>query len=704
MPGVKERAAPKPNTPAKQSSRDGSSGQSRDAVACPSFLRDMPPVDDGPQLAVPTARSYASGASGSDGRNSNLKIPFLLRKCPCGNVPVAGGECAECEKKKASLQRKLAIGATDDPLELEADRVADQVMADSHSAVSRATPRIQRYSGNASGKTEAAPASVDRVLASPGRPLDSALQQDMGQRFGKDFSRVRLHSGAAAERSAHDANAHAYTVGHDIVFGSGRFAPATREGQRLLAHELTHVVQQTGDVLRRAPDAKALKEFDERAKKIREHPVFVKLKATGKRETAEILAIIRKRDDALVQLKKLETLFDTPEADEKAQSAETTFEIERAATQNVERLKRPKESVHKEDEEGISKDKTRKFSKAKGRDGSTFQIDARDVTNIALIVKVNLTAKTKTKENTEAIAKIKTLEDAIEKRIATWGYGLDLIFVDRGGPDVFTIDVNTGQWADAGNVAGGDATFAHELHHLLGLEEDRYDYTRHATNAAMPIPTRIYWFRQEFKKVIDNNPESIMNTDEKSPLDDDVCMVAGKRTKAAIDACVKQRSEARNKIINPAIAQAADWAKKANERVASDAFLTSGFEVARIVEGIFDNKFPITRARHTLAAADTQMAGLTPVNFRLVSALVPGCEDDAAITPATILPLELCPEFFQMNTPNQSWALLRGALHLTGVGGAGKDHECPTDSCTKSCGGQESAETWARLTRCIAEA
>ena len=272
MPGVKERAAPKPNTPAKQSSRDGSSGQSRDAVACPSFLRDMPPVDDGPQLAVPTARSYASGASGSDGRNSNLKIPFLLRKCACGNVPVAGGECAECEKKKASLQRKLAIGATDDPLELEADRVADQVMADSHSAVSRATPRIQRYSGNASGKTEAAPASVDRVLASPGRPLDSALQQDMGQRFGKDFSRVRLHSGAAAERSAHDANAHAYTVGHDIVFGSGRFAPATREGQRLLAHELTHVVQQTGDVLRRAPDAKALKEFDERARRFENIP------------------------------------------------------------------------------------------------------------------------------------------------------------------------------------------------------------------------------------------------------------------------------------------------------------------------------------------------------------------------------------------------------------------------------------------------
>jgi hypothetical protein len=68
----------------------------------------------------------------------------------------------------------------------------------------------------------------------------------MGQRFGHDFSRVRVHSGGAAEQSAREVNAHAYTVGHDIVFGAGRFSPGTHEGQRLIAHELTHVVQQSG--------------------------------------------------------------------------------------------------------------------------------------------------------------------------------------------------------------------------------------------------------------------------------------------------------------------------------------------------------------------------------------------------------------------------------------------------------------------------
>jgi hypothetical protein len=67
----------------------------------------------------------------------------------------------------------------------------------------------------------------------------------MEQRFGHDFSPVRVHSDAASEISARQVNAHAYTSGYDIVFGPGRFAPATLAGRRLLAHELTHVVQQT---------------------------------------------------------------------------------------------------------------------------------------------------------------------------------------------------------------------------------------------------------------------------------------------------------------------------------------------------------------------------------------------------------------------------------------------------------------------------
>ena len=158
---------------------------------------------------------------------------------------MGSGQCTECAKNKSGLQRKLTIGASNDPLEQEADRVADQVMAaPAHSYVNAVPPRIQRFTGHGTDQMGAAPASVDHVLAGSGSPLEPTLQLDMEQRFGHDFSRVRVHSGAAAEQSARDVNANAYTVGHKIVFGAGRFVPGAHDGRRLIAHELTHVVQQ----------------------------------------------------------------------------------------------------------------------------------------------------------------------------------------------------------------------------------------------------------------------------------------------------------------------------------------------------------------------------------------------------------------------------------------------------------------------------
>ncbi|HYP27436.1 MAG TPA: DUF4157 domain-containing protein [Blastocatellia bacterium] len=143
------------------------------------------------------------------------------------------------------MQTKLTINTPGDEYEQEADRVADQVMATpAHHAVSGAPLNIQRFAGQSTGQMDAAPASVGEALAGPGRPLEPPLRQDMEERFGHDFSQVRVHSGAAAERSAQDVHANAYTVGHDIVFGADQPEPGSREGRKLLAHELTHVVQQ----------------------------------------------------------------------------------------------------------------------------------------------------------------------------------------------------------------------------------------------------------------------------------------------------------------------------------------------------------------------------------------------------------------------------------------------------------------------------
>jgi hypothetical protein len=163
-------------------------------------------------------------------------------------VPLSGG-----------VQAKLKVGAVNDPLEHEADRVADQVMRmpAPEVAPTSAPPRISRKcdaceeeklqmkeAGPQSAVGEA-PGSVHEALSSPGQPLDAATRAYFEPRFGQDFSNVRVHTGGTAEQSARGLNAQGYTVGHNIVFGAGRFAPGTHEGQQLLAHELTHVVQQT---------------------------------------------------------------------------------------------------------------------------------------------------------------------------------------------------------------------------------------------------------------------------------------------------------------------------------------------------------------------------------------------------------------------------------------------------------------------------
>ncbi len=176
-----------------------------------------------------------------------------------GNEPGAAGNMA---RLPGILQAKLRIGAVNDPLEHEADRVADQVMRmpAPDLALSSAPQQVSRKCEECEEEEEKlqmkeagpeaaaghAPASVHEVLRSPGQPLDAATRGFMEPRFGQDFSGVRVHTGTSAEQSARDVNANAYTVGHDVVFDAGRFAPGALEGRRLIAHELTHVVQQSG--------------------------------------------------------------------------------------------------------------------------------------------------------------------------------------------------------------------------------------------------------------------------------------------------------------------------------------------------------------------------------------------------------------------------------------------------------------------------
>lgn len=186
------------------------------------------------------------------------------------------------------IQAKLSVSQPNDPHEQEADRIAERVThlpepklqgaclcgGGACPACQTEQPgweherlRPKRIGPGESGQT-AAPPTVHEALASHGQPLDPATRAFMEPRFGYDFSMVRAHSGAAAGQSAQDLNAHAYTMGHDIVFGAGRFAPGTLDGQRLIAHELAHVVQQSDGVraIQRQP---ASSELDGRAARAR---------------------------------------------------------------------------------------------------------------------------------------------------------------------------------------------------------------------------------------------------------------------------------------------------------------------------------------------------------------------------------------------------------------------------------------------------
>jgi len=172
---------------------------------------------------------------------------FLQRKCACGRGAGVSGQCSDCaEQKQLSVQPKLEVNEPGDRYEQEADEVAERVMAaPAHPSVTAVPLRIQRVSSQSTAGTSEAPSSVHQALARPGQPMEPALRKDMERRFGHDFSRVRVHTDTAAAESARAVRARAYTAGGDIVFGQGHYAPGTSRGKRLLAHELTHVVQQS---------------------------------------------------------------------------------------------------------------------------------------------------------------------------------------------------------------------------------------------------------------------------------------------------------------------------------------------------------------------------------------------------------------------------------------------------------------------------
>ncbi|MDM0033711.1 DUF4157 domain-containing protein [Variovorax sp. J22P271] len=142
------------------------------------------------------------------------------------------------------LPPKSAIDPPGSAFEREADRVSERVTRMADAELPAAAPLRASRIGSGVREPVEWPPIVRDVMQSPGRPLDAPTRAFVEPRFGHDFSHVRLHTDAQAADSARRMNARAYAAGAHLVFGAGQYAPATASGRQLLAHELTHCVQQ----------------------------------------------------------------------------------------------------------------------------------------------------------------------------------------------------------------------------------------------------------------------------------------------------------------------------------------------------------------------------------------------------------------------------------------------------------------------------
>src|SRR5262245_8797564 len=195
------------------------------------------------------------------GAHDSLAVPALLlqRKCACGQHTF-GGECAACSGEKTTLQRKVSLHTSSKGVHRSVHEVLNSPGQPLNSSL---CSYMESHFGQELGGVQVSPVrphvafapvaigpAGDRFEQEADKTADAVMQPELHQAASKsapvDFSQVRVHADEQASRSAEEIGALAFTVGSHIVFGQGQFAPETSKGRHLLAHELTHVLQQGG--------------------------------------------------------------------------------------------------------------------------------------------------------------------------------------------------------------------------------------------------------------------------------------------------------------------------------------------------------------------------------------------------------------------------------------------------------------------------
>ncbi|MCB8965873.1 MAG: DUF4157 domain-containing protein [Ardenticatenaceae bacterium] len=183
------------------------------------------------------------------------------------------------------VQRKMAVGPVNDKYEQEADTVAQHVVSNLHASPTQTsssetaqrqeeeelqmkpllqrqeeeelqTKLLQRQEISAQGYVSTDLESDINQARGGGQRLDTDLQQSMGQAMGADFSDVKIHTDARSHQLNQSIQAKAFTTGQDVFFRQGEYNPKSKDGQALIAHELTHVVQQNGSAVQKVQRAK----------------------------------------------------------------------------------------------------------------------------------------------------------------------------------------------------------------------------------------------------------------------------------------------------------------------------------------------------------------------------------------------------------------------------------------------------------------
>jgi hypothetical protein len=638
---------------------------------------------------------------------------LLQRKCDCGGDSGVAGECEDCRKKRlagnfSGLQTKLEVNQPGDSWEEEADRIAESVTSngvfrtDSLKAIHQ-RPVVMRQTSH-QGTAGIAPASVENVVGSGGSPLDVATRGFMEAHFGYDFSRVRIHNDAGASKSAKDVHALAYTVGQHIVFKSDQYNPQTREGRRLLAHELTHTLQQDSGWLRRCADPAELTTFDAGAQAIRAHPAYRALGADSRAIADEIIRLSRAKDNCMYYMDKLTLLFNTPDAP-RASVAQSTSAVAAAdVSEEQSRLVSPEGSRRVGIEEATS-GSGRVWTRRRGQDGVFFNVDARDLNNIVVQLKVRLVARGR--GTSTDVDRIRNLEDAIEKNASTNGYIVDLIFVNTGGSDVFTVGVDPSQWETSGNWVSDPLALAHETHHLLGLD-DRYDYIEsHADNADMIMSDRLYWFREQVRRPPDpHGEESIMGSGA-HPLDDDICRVAGLDLATCTGARQARTGEIRDARMMAFGRTFSAWETLSGIRPPDPrepAGSPAGDILAQrrattLARQIFGSDVSLDELSETVG--DMRYRLSPGLQIESVPAADSRCTSDNSYTLRIPPTVRLCPQFFQQGTPERVNTLLRSAADIVLRRDGTGDTACSSSGCDTGCGDVNNGYAWAQFVNCL---